>query len=246
MVAFAPVVTAYREGSHLRGTALHVADDFSVRINPELPDGQQLTMFNFANGPLAVALRPDVADGLGLDRGSAALSSETAFRAMLAARGIELSNAEHSFYIDCATRPVIEAEDDPPHVRPLTAADATAFAEFEAANSPEDLDEAYVELDQWFVMGAMAGDSIVGAASMYPWRGTTLADIGVIVRPDARGAGHARSLVRALSREAYRRGYEPQYRCDVVNDASQALASSAGFTLYGTWEPIAQTGEQRG
>ena len=240
MITFAPVVTEYREGSHLRGRPLHVADDFSVRINPELPDRQQLTMFNFANGPFAVALRDDVATALGLDADSAALSSEPAFRALLAARGIELSNAEHSFYIDSDTRALIEAEPDAPHVRLLTEADAAAFAEFEAANPPEDVDEAYVELDQWVVMGAVVGDSIVGAASMYPWRGTTLADIGVIVRPDARGAGYARSLVRALSREAWRRGYEPQYRCDVVNHASQALASSAGFTLYGTWEPIAQ------
>jgi len=244
MLAFAPVVTEYREGSHLRGRPLHVADNFSVRINPELPDGQQLTMFNFASGPFAVALRDDIAARLNLDGDSAALASEATFRALLAARGVQLSNPEYSFYIDRATRPLIEAEPDARSIRILTSADAAAFAEFEAANSPEDIDEAYVELDHWVVMGAAVRDRIVGAASMYPWRGTALADIGVIVRPDARGAGHARSLVRALAREAYRRGYEPQYRCDVVNDASRALASSSGFTLYGTWEPIAQSEAQ--
>lgn len=245
MITFAPVVTDYREGNHLTGQLVHRADGFEVRINPDLPDGQQLTMFAFNDGTLAVALRPDVATALGLDDGEA-LSTEAAFRTLVAERGIDLSSAEHSYYIDLAARPGIEAEHDAPTIRMLTPADAEAFAEFEAANSAEDLDEAYVELDQWVVMGAIEGDRILGAAAMYPWRGSTLADIGVIVRPDARGAGIARALVRAISREAYRRDHEPQYRCDVVNVASQALAKSSGFTLFGTWQPIAQTGEQSG
>ena len=240
MLNVAPVVTEYREGAHMSGTVVHDANGFSVRINPNLPDGQQLTMFRFENGSFAVALRPDVAAALGLEDDSPAVSSEAAFRALLAARGFPLSNPEYSFYVDLASRPAIEEEKDAPNIRVLTPADAAAFAEFEAANSPEDLEEAYVELDQWVVMGALAGDRILGAAAMYPWRGTTLADIGIIVRPDARGAGHARALVRAISREAYRRGHEPQYRCDVTNTASYALALSAGFSLYGTWQPIEQ------
>jgi hypothetical protein len=47
--------------------------------------------------------------------------------------------------------------------------------------------------------------------------------------------------VRALSAAALQRGYEPQYRCQMDNVASAALAGSAGFERFGRWDVIDQS-----
>ena len=62
--------------------------------------------------------------------------------------------------------------------------------------------------------------------------------MGVITLPPSRGRGLATQTVRALSALALRRGYEPQYRCQLDNEASRALAGAAGFSRYGTWHVI--------
>lgn len=73
---------------------------------------------------------------------------------------------------------------------------------------------------------------------MYPWRDAPLADLGVVTLPAHRGKGHARRLVRAISRRALGREHEPQYRCQLDNHASIALAASSGLTLFGTWDIV--------
>lgn len=113
-----------------------------------------------------------------------------------------------------------------------------SFEEFTGAAPENELDEAFVELDHWLVFGTFIDDRLACAASMYPWRGTRLADLGVITLPEFRGRGVGRVTVRAMSAEALRRGYEPQYRCQFDNTASVALARAAGFTRFGGWEVI--------
>ena len=100
------------------------------------------------------------------------------------------------------------------------------------------LDDAYVELDHWAVFGSFDDGRLVCAASMYPWEDAPIADTGVLTLPSYRGKGHARKVVRAISRYACEQGYEPQYRCQTDNLASVALAKTAGLTLFGTWEVI--------
>jgi predicted GNAT family acetyltransferase len=101
------------------------------------------------------------------------------------------------------------------------------------------MDDAFVELGHWLVMGTFADGRLVCAASMYPWRGTHLADVGVITLPGYRGRGLGRRTVRALSARALAEGYEPQYRCQLDNMPSAALARAAGFAQFGTWNVIA-------
>jgi predicted GNAT family acetyltransferase len=74
---------------------------------------------------------------------------------------------------------------------------------------------------------------------MYPWRDTHFADLGVITLPGYRGRGLARRTVRAISARALAEGYEPQYRCQLDNTPSAALARAAGFVQFGTWDTIA-------
>ncbi len=121
-------------------------------------------------------------------------------------------------------------------VRVLTQDDAEAFARFEAAADPDELDEAYVELDHWCVMGVFDGDELVAATSAYPWRDSTLADIGVITHASHRRRGLAVQMVHAISREIVKRGYEPMYRAGVSNDASAGVALAAGMTRIGVWQ----------
>jgi predicted GNAT family acetyltransferase len=81
----------------------------------------------------------------------------------------------------------------------------------------------------------------VSAASAYPWGGALLADLGVLTLQPFRGRGHARRVVRSISRHALDRGYEPQYRCQLDNQASVALARGAGLAMFGKWEVVSPT-----
>ena len=152
--------------------------------------------------------------------------------------GISLNDPDHLFYLTLDDQAVLRRESSGAETRQLTAADAALFEDFTSEAPEDDLDEAFVELDHWLVFGTFIDDKLVSAASMYPWSGTQLADLGVITLPAFRGRGLARVTVRAMSAEALRREYEPQYRCQLDNAASVALARAAGFTRWGTWEVI--------
>jgi predicted GNAT family acetyltransferase len=86
------------------------------------------------------------------------------------------------------------------------------------------------------VYGTFVDGRLVTAASMYLWQETQLADLGVITLPEFRGRGLARRTVRALSAHALSEGCEPQYRCQLDNESSIALARACGFTPFGTWD----------
>src|SRR5579859_4534736 len=102
--------------------------------------------------------------------------------------------ADNLFYFSRADLRALLREDSPPGVRQLSDADAALFAHFECSASEQDLDDAYVELDHWAVFGAFVQDRVVTAASMYPWGGAQIADLGVLTLPEFRRAGHARAV----------------------------------------------------
>ena len=156
--------------------------------------------------------------------------------------GMVLADPDHLFYLPLAEQVALREEPWDSATRPLTEADAAVFAEFTAQAPEDDLDEAFVELDHWLVMGTFSGERLVSAASMYPWGETLLADLGVITLPEFRGRGLGRATVRAISAAALARGYEPQYRCQLENTASAALARAAGFALFGVWEGLESAG----
>lgn len=216
-------------------------------VDPGLGERRRALHLIDADGAHRFFVRPDVAEAAGvgtyLVAGEAtADATAEAVVAALTAAGERFHDPDHVFYLTAEAREALLAERDPEQVRALTAADAAAFAAFQAANSPEDRDEAFVELDHEIVLGVVEPDgSIVCVSSAYGWDGTALSDIGILTAPEARGRGLARQLVRAMSRAIIAAGQEPQYRCGVENTGSRAVAEASGFTRFGTWRVV--TGE---
>ena len=131
------------------------------------------------------------------------------------------------------------AEDDVV-TRALTEADAQAFAELDAACSPEDLDAGYVELDHAVVTGTFADGRLVCKASAYPLfeadeEDAPVWDIGFVTRPDARGKGYGKACAALLSREILGRGRVAQIRCTDDKLGSRGIALALGYRKYGVW-----------
>ena len=210
---------------------------FRVVVDPALAPTRSVSLLSLAAGPRFVTVTPSRATQLALTDGDAVELDDLAAR--IEAAGLELNGADHLYYLPVAEQEVLRRETAAAGIRELTAEDTALWDRFVEEAPEDDLDDAYVELDHWLVFGAIADGRIVAAASMYPWDDSTLADLGVITLPDVRGQGFARATVRAMSAEALRRGYEPQYRCQLDNAASIALAESAGFTLFGDWDVVA-------
>ncbi|MBD7950753.1 MULTISPECIES: GNAT family N-acetyltransferase [Oerskovia] len=250
---FSQTITDFWRAPLVGGDVLHRDASLTVVSNPGLPEDRRVTVLTTRGavasggpadpaaptdgpGAVLVAVTPQVA-GL-LELAGPRAVTEASVRRALQEAGVALHEADCVFHLTEHTTAALLAEDDVPTVRRLSAQDAAAFSVFEASAPEQDLDDAYVELDHWAVLGAFEGERLVAAASMYPWGDSRLADTGVLTLPDARGKGHARRVVRAISRYALSQGYEPQYRCQVDNAASRALAARAGFTQLGTWEVV--------
>ncbi|WP_329595514.1 GNAT family N-acetyltransferase (plasmid) [Streptomyces sp. NBC_01362] len=215
---------------------LHEDDVFSVTVDAALDEDERLTILTTTDGKTRVLLTPTVAEAVGLESGQPV--DEAGFRQQLDKSGIPLHGADNLFYFTDEARETLLGEPDVPSIRPLTEADADVFGQFKEAASEQDLDDASVELDHWAVYGAFEDGQLVCVASMYPWNDAPLADLGVLTLPPYRGKGHARRLVRAISRHALAREHEPQYRCQLDNHASVAAAASAGLTRFGTWDIV--------
>lgn len=233
MPLFSPEIIDFWNAS-FAGDVLASADRFAVVVNPDHDEDSPAMVLHTAENGVIAALSPALAAALSPAVGRAL--TEATLRQGLRAAGIVLNGADNLFYFTEADKAVLLREDSGDHVRALTAKDAAAFALFQRSASEEDLDAAYVELDHWLVYGAFDGDRLVCAASMYPWQERQIADLGVLTLASDRGRGHALEVVRAISRAALERGYQPQYRCQLDNHASVALAGAVGVTLFGQWE----------
>jgi RimJ/RimL family protein N-acetyltransferase len=232
---FSRTVTDY----WLRGVAdtdEAVAGGYRVVVDDSLPANRSLTILEPVDRTGLLTLTSAHAASLDLTAGAAV--SGSALRSALAVAGIGLNGADHLFYLPVDEHAAVGAEPVPDGTRQLTDADAESFAHFADAAPADELDEAFVELDHWEVFGTFVDDRLVAAASMYPWAGTHLADLGVITLPDYRGRGLAKRTVRSISARALGQGYEPQYRCQLDNSPSIALARAAGFARFGTWDVI--------
>jgi RimJ/RimL family protein N-acetyltransferase len=237
MPLFSSTVTSYWQATFSSGNVVLGDNGFTVAITPDLDEEGAAMVLRTADGRGMAAVTPALSEKLALSARSSL--SEPVFRQMLLEAGITLHDADYLYYFAEAEKPALLEEQSAGLVRLLTAQDAAAFAEFQSSASAEDLDAAYVELDHWTVFGAFEDGRLVCAASMYPWQGDSrLADLGVLTLATHRGKGHARSVVRAISRYALGKGYEPQYRCQLDNHASAALAKATGMTLFGEWEPV--------
>ena len=237
---FSSIITAFWKQSYSTGHKLYCDVGFSIYANPELDEDESGTILS-TEEKTAVSLHPQLADRLDLHSQPI---SDAIFRQKLAEHKIALHGADYLFYFPADVAAALAPAEPSRNVRRLTADDEAAFTAFCAASSEDDLDAAYVELDHWLVFGAFDGNRLVCAASMYPWQESKIADMGVLTLPAYRGKGYARDTVHAISKHAALLGYEPQYRCQLDNQASVSLAKSAGLVLFGTWDnmlPAADT-----
>ncbi|MFB9313274.1 GNAT family N-acetyltransferase [Nocardioides plantarum] len=214
-------------------------DRLRVVVDDTLPDNRSVMLLELVTGGGCLSLTPQRATQSGLVAG--ALVDPDDVRRALGAAGVALHDPDHLLYLPLEEQAVLLDESPPSGTRQLDAGDegdGAAFAGFTAAAPPADLDEAFVELDHWLVVGTFVDDRLVSVASAYPWAGTTLADVGVLTLPDHQGRGLARRTVRALSGRALAAGHEPQYRCQLDNAPSVALARAAGFAPLATWQVV--------
>ncbi|NYE95720.1 RimJ/RimL family protein N-acetyltransferase [Psychromicrobium silvestre] len=233
---FSSTITDFWSAPFAGGEVLRNDPNFILAINPELDDDRRVTVLETTAGVTSAALTPALAEKLEL-REQAELSAAS-FRQLLRQNQVLLHEADYLFYFPAAAQEALREEPAADRVRQLTEQDSAVFAEFQASATEQDLDDAYVELDHWAVFGSFDGERLVSASSMYPWENAPVADLGVLTLPEFRGKGHARGVVRAICSYATSRGYEPQYRCQLDNHASQALAIASGLARFGSWEVI--------
>lgn len=236
MSLFSNEIEAFWQAAFLAGEIRYRADKLTLAVNPALSPDRRVMLLATTDGHTRAVMTPALADKLCLGNGQGL--TEQVLRQKLHDGQLALHGADYVFYFSEAAKRVLLEEKSVPTLRQLTVADEAVFAEFQAAASEQDLDDAYVELDHWLVFGAFEGDRLVCAASMYPWEGQKLGDMGVLTLASSRGKGHASRVVRAISRHACGLGYQPQYRCQVDNHVSAALAKAAGLSQFGTWEVI--------
>ncbi len=236
MPLFSQTITDFWWTPFLNGDVLHSDEVFTVAINPDLSEDRRVMVLETSDGRVMAVLTPALVDKLGFYQGQCL--SEPIFRRKLNEAGVTLHGADYLFYFSEADKNALLQENLEGVLRRLTEQDDAVFSEFQSSASEQDLDDAYVELDHWAVFGSFEQNRLVSAASMYPWENAQIADLGVLTLTPFRGKGHARKVVRSISKYAYDQGYEPQYRCQLDNQASTLLAKAAGLTLFGKWEVI--------
>ncbi|MBI5351411.1 MAG: hypothetical protein HZB50_02105 [Chloroflexi bacterium] len=121
-------------------------------------------------------------------------------------------------------------------LRQLTEADAESMSTLHSANTPEDVDEGFVEVTHQVAFGCFLGEKLVAAASGYERTG--FLDIGVLTHPGFRQKGLGKGVVGCLCRWANERNMIAQYRHNILNTGSQNVARSLNFKLYFKSEAI--------
>lgn len=198
----------------------------SEKLNPKRP----AMMLEGMDGSVRTVLRPELVDRIGPN--AADVMSIGDIQDQWARSGVSLHDPDYLFYLPADTHVVpgrLTA------ARRLTIEDRAAFEVFQADASEQDRDDAFVETDHWAVFGCFVGDRLVSAASACLWENAPVADLGVLTLPHVRGRGFARAVILTISDFSRGEGYEPQYRCQLDNLPSVALAKSCGFALFGKW-----------
>ncbi|MBS4198326.1 GNAT family N-acetyltransferase [Bacillus sp. FJAT-49732] len=236
MSIFSQTIIDFWQAPFLNGDVLYSDEVFTLVINPDLSEDRRVMVLETSEGRVMAVLTPTLADKLNLYQRQDL--SESSFRQKLNKAGVTLHGADYLFYFSEAEKNLLLQENLEVVLRRLTEQDDAVFSEFQSSASEQDLDDSYVELDHWAVFGSFEQNRLVSAASMYPWGNSQIADLGVLTLTPFRGKGHARKVVRSICKYACNQGYEPQYRCQLDNQASTLLAKAVGLTLFGKWEVI--------
>jgi RimJ/RimL family protein N-acetyltransferase len=236
MPEFPSSVTDYWERVFTCGDVIQADPGLTITINATLSPQRRVMLLQQADGSTRAALTPRLASLLSLHAGAQPLLPQQ-FRMRLTEIGVVLHDPDRIFYYPDAAAPRHATEGEEV-TRRLSDLDQGAFAAFQAEASEQDKDAAFVELDHWAVFGVFEQGRLVSAASAYPWDDAAIADLGVLTLPSGRGKGHAKALVRSISRHALTLDHQPQFRCQLDNSASNALAQAAGLSLFGMWEVV--------
>jgi GNAT superfamily N-acetyltransferase len=212
------------------GRSVDTEGSFALTVVPTLNRKRPAMILEGQDGSVRAALTPELAETIGVD--AAGEMTVACLRERLIGAGVVLHDPDVLFYLPDDTTPAADRSRAP---RQLTERDRESFNAFQAEASEQDLEDAYVDLDHWAAFGCFDGDRLVSAASAYPWENSPIADIGVLTLPEVRGKGLARAVAQAIIRFSRRQGYEPQYRSQLDNHASVALAKACGLTLFGRW-----------
>lgn len=121
-------------------------------------------------------------------------------------------------------------------LRQLTKTDADAMSALHDANTPEDVDEGFVEVDHQIAFGCFLDNQLIAAASGYERTG--FLDIGVLTHPEFRKKGLGKSVVGSLCNWANEHNIIAQYRHNIINTGSQHVADSLNFKMYFKSESI--------
>lgn len=237
MSGFSDLIHAYWKTQMLEGGIIHFDELFTLVSNPKLRESYKMMILEMANTHTMAVVTPKLAECLKLKE--LEQYSIASLRTAISKCQLVLHSPDYIYYLPDNAVPFSREVRDDVVIRPLSMSqDAAAFREFESSCTEEDLDGAYVSLTHWVVYGAFDGDTLIGVSSMYLWDDTKLADLGVLILETYRDRGVATRLVQAICRDVISKGYVPQYRCQVDNEASIALAMASGFSLFGQWEAI--------
>lgn len=231
MTEFAKVVLDHWVAPFESAAPVHDGATFRMAINDAMTHGKRVQILSRPQRTCVL-----VTEAVGKLPGVLESRSEDDFRKSIEAAGIKLNGADFLFFLPREAQRILVAEEPRAGVRRLTEADADAFKAFEAEIPAEDLDGAAVGIDDWMAYGAFENGVLVAVGSSYPVQDAALADIGVVTHPGFRRQGHARSIVHALARAALKAKHEPQYRCQLDNPSSAALARRLGFAALATWD----------
>jgi len=118
----------------------------------------------------------------------------------------------------------------PFHVRELALSDQEHLSALHGSCTPEEVDEAFVEIDHEIVFGCFNDHELVSAASGY--RMTGFLDIGILTHSRFRKSGLGKMVVGALCSWAIAHKVPAQYRCNILNSGSLGVARSLNFRHY--------------
>jgi len=136
------------------------------------------------------------------------------------------TDSTHIFFIDDLNFGSIKNSDK---CRELNSDDLKQFNTFLDSCSKEDKDQGMVSLDDDFVYGLFDDGLLVAVSSLWNW-GDVLSDVGVLVHPNYRKKGYAKSVCQTLMSNIKR---DFVWRCCTSNKASYNLAIAIGFVPSG-------------